>query len=53
MGIRNPNASTLRPVKCRFFLSVSVQYPHNHFEKYFYLLFACLQLNSQKITVLS
>lgn len=48
MGIRNPNASTLRPVKNRFLISVSVQYPNNHFEKYFYLLFTCLQLSNQK-----
>jgi hypothetical protein len=43
MGIRNPNASTLRPVKRR-----SVKYPKIHFEKYFSILFASLQLSSQK-----
>jgi hypothetical protein len=52
-GIKSPNVSTLRPVKRRFFIYLSLHHPNNHFEKYFYLKFACPQLSSQKITVLS
>jgi len=48
MGIRNPNACTLVPVKHRFFISVSLHQLNNHLEKYFCLLFARLQPSSQK-----